>query len=303
MAEGRRIDQFLTNFATSYNPPNGLGDFIAPPFKVKKDSGLFVKYDKDWLRVYDTEITGRGEGQEVEYKTNEDTYKCRLHELSKYVSDEKKENTDKPVNLDTNAVKILKDALVLSRDKRIVDIAFNPAIVTNNDSPSVKWDVVSNGLPISDIKKSMVEVNTASTGKVPNAILMNLDVAMAITETDNFTRLFKYTSSEKLFNVMAALRNLGLEPLIYNDFACNTSEGMAGDPGAESMIGNDVLVFHRETPTLETQTFMYSPFVTKARHEVDSKRQRRGVKHFLSEKIGELLVDASCAYLWTDVLT
>lgn len=302
--ESIHTNQFLTNFATRYKSADGIADFIATPFKVNRPSDKYATFDQSWNRVYDAKISGREEGQEIQYGTGEGTYSCDEYELSKFVKYRDKRNADKPFNLDKNAVKHLMNAMTLARDKRVVDIAFSASVVTATSVPAIKWDVAATGLPIEDMKTAIATINRNSAGRRPNKIVMNLDTALGISKTDNFKDYFKYTNSDKLFEIMSALRNLGLEPKIYNDFGVNTNEGGASDPGVENMIGDKVLIFYDDgAPDTEAQTFMYSPFTLKSRYEVDTKKERRGDKHFLYEEIDELLVDASCAYLFTDVLT
>jgi hypothetical protein len=303
MAEYIHTNQFLTNFATRYKSPMDIADFIAPPFKVKRPSDKYAIFQKDWMRVYDAKIGGRQEGQEITYDVTSGTYECEEYELSKFISHRARRNADAPFRLDENAVKHLKDAMTIARNKRIIDIAFNTAVVTQTSVPSNKWDNVTSGTPIEDIKTAIIAITNGSAGRQPNKITMSLDVAMGITKTDNFKEYFKYTNSDKLFQIMDALKNLGLTPRIYTDFGVNTNEGGASDPGVESMIGDKVLLhFDDGAPTTDTQTFMYSPFTLAKRYSVDTKKERRGDKHYLYEEIDELLVDATCGYLFDNVL-
>ena len=73
--------------------------------------------------------------------------------------------------------------------------------------------------------------------------------------------------------------------------------------GAETIWNDSVLIFRREpTPTLETRTFMYSPFMIKDQIRRIRKDEERGTKFEILEEIDELLVDATSAFLITNTL-
>ncbi len=91
--------------------------------------------------------------------------------------------------------------------------------------------------------------------------------------------------------------------MVAGMFGGNTQEGGASDPGAEQIWSDSVLIFHRQaTPTLETRTLMYSPFLIMNRVTRERIDRQRGFRLEMLEDIDELLVDATLGYLITNTL-
>jgi hypothetical protein len=301
------IDQLLTNMATRYKVSQDVADFIAPPFKVIRFSDKYAEYDKSTYRIYNNKIGGRQVAKEISYNVISSPYICEEYSLSKFISNKARQNADKPINVEYDGIKALKDAQMIAREKRVADIAGNASIVTQTVSAGGDWDTVASGTPIADIRLAMATVFSTHT-IVPNAIMIPVDVALQTIGTDEYRDYFKYNgaSQNDLFNIVSGLRNLGLEPMLAGMFGANTAEIGTSNPGIETIWSDSVLVFHREvTPTLETRTFMYSPFTVKdeiRRIEGSTEQKQRGVLFDIREEIDELLVDATGAYLITNTL-
>lgn len=305
MSEAIKIDQFLTNFATRYKLKNPVADFIAPPFKVKRVSDLYGTYGKGNQRVYNNKVSGREVAKETTLSVGQETYNCELYSLSSFLLDRIRDNTDFPINLEKDKTRQLVEDMARAREYRVAQIAGNSSIITQGATPSTKWDNVSSGTPVADILTAMATIHENSQEEA-NAIVMTLSVALKMIKTNEWKEYFKYTDTgiKSLFNVVSGLRQLGLEPMISGVFANSTQMGAASDPQSEQIWGDNVLVFHREpNPTLESRTLMYSPFTFMNRTERIVKVEERGEKFIMTEEVDELLVDAQCGYLFSDVLS
>jgi hypothetical protein len=222
--------------------------------------------------------------------------------LSFFIEDRKKKNSDKPVNLEMDAVKQTKRAQRLAREKRITDTAAASGLYSaaQSSDKSGAWSTASSGTPVSDMINASKAVWTNSSGYKANRVVVPMDVAMVAIQTDEWKDYFKYTDSSKkdLFDFITGVRNIGLEPKIAGSFGLSTYENTASDPAGESLWGENVLVFYGEnSPTLQSRTFMYSPFM-----EYDQVRRyringERGENIEIYEDIDELVVDRNCAYL------
>jgi hypothetical protein len=306
MADTIHIDKLLTNFATRYRVNDDVAEFIAPSFKVKHNSDKYTIYGKEALRLYDNKIAGRQEAREIDVDITQGDYSCEEYSLSKFVSDRKRNNTDRPINMDQDAVRKLKDAQMIAREKRVADIAGDNSIITQTVDASGDWDTISSGTPIADIRLGMKTIWQSQAGaQKANAITIPVDVATLCVGTDEWRDYFKYTgmAANEQFSIISGLRHLGLEPMLAGVFGGNTNEGGASDPGAEAIWSDSVVIFARQpTPTLETRTFMYSPMITKDRIQREVMKKQRGTSFDIYEDIDELLVDASAAYLITNTL-
>lgn len=296
-------DKLLTNFATAYKVKNPVADYISPPFKVIRPSDKYAEYTKSTLRVYDNKIKGREKPKEISWNATDSTYECEEYTLDKFISNRKLRNSDKPIDLKRDATKQLKQAQMLAREKRILDIAGSNSIVTQTIAPA-DWDIVATGTPVADILTAIDTIHDSTLEKA-NRFVSTMKVALALIKTDEWKEYFKYTTTgfNKLFDAIAGLRNLGLDPQIASAAGLSTYEGTASDPALEIMWGEKALVFYSEPrPTLNTRTFMYSPFTKMNIMSQTEAKRERGVYINIWEEIDELLVDATCAYLFTNTL-
>lgn len=301
----QNVNTFLTNFATGYKQWPDPNEFIAPSFKVKFEDGKYTEYTKSVLRIYDDKISGSEKPKEVQWNVDETTYSCEEYSLGKFVSDKKKAQAEAPVNLDKDAVKMVKRFHMMAREYRIQNIAGNAAVITNNGTPAIKWDQAA-GTPISDILDQMATIQRATAGYIPNRIAMETRVALKMIKTTEWKNYFQPTDkgfTNGLWNAVAGLRNLGLEPFLLNNFGLSESKCTASDPTSEPLWDKKCLLFYCEpTPTLQTRTFMYSPYVARELVITTREPRRRGVYHDIYSDIDELLVDVDCAYLFTNCI-
>ena len=297
-------DRYLSNFATTYRVGGGVGDFVAPPFKVNRYADRYAVWDKSNQRIYDAKVVGREIAKEIDCAVSYAEYFCERYKLAKFLEDRTRDNTDIPINIEQKFVQDVKDAILVACEKRIYDIAGNASIVTQTSSPSNKWNNKTSGTPISDILTKKVTVLKACQ-KEPNRILMTAEVALQMIQCDEYKDYFKYTEGgrQDIFSAINGLRNIGLEPMIAGMFAGNTNPGGASDPGSELMWGESVLMFYSEPqPSLQARTFMYSPYTYKDQVMRIREERQEGTIFELREERDELLVDATCAYLWTNTL-
>ena len=301
----QETNRFLTNFATSYKLRNPVADFIAPPFRVKYEDGKYVEYNKTAFRIFDDKITGSEHAKEIQWDIDEATYSCEEYSMEKFVSDKKKEQAVDPIRLDRDATKMLKQFHHLAREYRVNAIAGNAAIVTQTAAIASAW-AAAGGTPVTDILTGMATVENSTAGYIPNRIVIPGQVALRMIQTTEWRDYFKYTDSgfkNGLFNAVSGLRQLGLTPMITSVHGLSTSKLGASDPASEPMWSDNVLLFYCEpNPSLETRTFMYSPYVKKDIMFTTREPRRRGQYVTIYTDIDELLVDAQCAYLLTNCL-
>jgi hypothetical protein len=300
-------NQFLSNFLLGYKLANPVADFVAPPFLVNRPSDKYGIYNKTQNIVYQNEVSNDEEPKEIDYQVTQGTYTCREHSLAKGVRWRARRNTDSPFNLDYDAVRFLKRSQAIAREYRVASIAASSSIVLNNANvASTPWSTVATGTPLDDIIKAMATISDVTGGYIANRIVIPTKSALSMVKTTNWKDSFKWSSmgfGAGLFSVADGLRNLGLEPMIT---AVQGTSGMSitgSDPGQETIWGANVLVFYCEpNPSLETRTFMYSPYTLRDVIETIKEQKKRRDLHTIYEEIDELLVDQNCAYLIQNTL-
>ena len=300
-----RLDRLLSNFALSYKLQNRVADFVAPPFGVARPVDKYAVFTKgNTFRVYDLEMSRGEEAKQTEIEHTDAYYQTKRYSNSTWIDDLDASNMDGTWKLDYVKTKHILDIHRLAREQRVFKLATNAAIVTQTSSPSTAWSAAG-GTPISDILNAMDVVYKNST-VIPNAIIFPMSVALKAIQTAEWKDYFKRSDvgAPKLFDLTSGLRTIGLEPMIAGAFGVNTPMGSASDPGVEQLLGNNVILFHREqNPTLETRTFMYSPFCKEM--EVIKRfifQERHGYSLECSSVVQELMVDPQCGYLLTNCL-
>jgi hypothetical protein len=298
-------NSFLTNLVTSYKLSEPVADFISPPFQVRLEAGKYASFNKSLNRIWDDLITGSEEAKEIQWDVDENSYACEEYSMAKFVSDKKKNNSIAPINLDITAVQMLKRFHALAREYRVYQIAGNASVVTQTTGLGGDWDTVATGTPVGDILAGMGTVVANTGGYKPNRIVIPLQVALAMITTTEWLTYFAYTSNGftgGLFDAVAGLRHLGLEPMVTSLMGANNFKS-ASDPTDEAIWSDSVVMFYCEpTPNLECRTFMYSPYTAKDQIFTTRMPRRRGVYHDIYSDIDELLIDAQCAYLFTNAL-
>lgn len=297
-------DQYLSQFAMSYKAADDVADFIAPGFRVNRHADKYVKYSKDAFRIYDNKLAPREVPKEINWKGQDGSYFCERYGHSAFIDNDELTNVDKPVDLEKRKSQGLKTAMMLAREKRVFAVAGSTALIPNTGI-AAGWATASSGTPVENIKTACAAIYNATGGMKANRIVMGYEAALKASSCSEWKEYFKYTGSSNIWDLLAGLRNLGLDGRIAGAFGLNTNLGGTSDPAIETIWGDTVLVYYCEpTPSLDTMTFMYSPYLYKDQvivtKEGEVKRQN-GYTIDMVERIDELLVNASCGYLLTNV--
>lgn len=299
----KHTDIYLTNFIQRYQSPAIDAEFIAPSFKVKRPSDKYLIYGKDNMRVYDDTIGRREPIKEIDLFADEATYTCVEHGVGAFVYDRDQSNVDRPIRVMEEKTKHIKDSKERNRCYRVYQIAASTSLVPTQ-AITAQWTAVTTATPVHDILNAMAAIEN-SIGVKPNSIIMNFQSAVNAIKTDNWKEYFKYTDSgfkNGLWNLISGLKHLGLDPRVSSDRGVSSYDGCSSDPDWETMLGDKVLIFYRESnPTTQSNCFMFSPFVKRDIVEKFRKDEQRGYKITCYDDIDELLVNANAARILNNV--
>jgi hypothetical protein len=232
----------LTNISVAYR--QDADQFIAskvfPAVPVDHKSDVYWKVNKgDWfrdearVRADATESVGSG------YELSEDTYNATVRAIHKDIGNQTRQNADSNFNLDQEATNFVTDRLLLQRE-----VQFNRDYLTTGvwgtelagvaSAPSasqfVQWSDYDNSNPIKDVKKAKRNM-AASTGFLPNTLVLGYDVWDALTEHPAFIDKFKYTSADVVTEQTVA-RYFGLQNIYVSQAIINNGkEGLADSFG------------------------------------------------------------------------
>jgi hypothetical protein len=307
--EEKRNDQYLTNFIKTESEGESVADFIAPAFPVNYPSDKYLIFGKQNLRYYDDKIVGRAPSKEVSPEADSGTYSCEEYESAFYVLDRAIRNTNgvAGIRLREQKAAFARTVHHRAREKRIWDIAGSTSIVTQYSALANAWDTPASATPITNILNGISTIYS-STGLVANRIVLSLSAALKAIQSAEYKDYFKYTETgikESLFNLVAGLRNLGLEPRISGMRSLSTYEIGTSDPTVELISGvGKVLIFYgQDSPNTESNCFMFSPYTVKDMVKTWRDTQtERGEHGTIYTEIDELLVNAYAAYLYTGAI-
>lgn len=297
---------FLTNFVEKHKLQAQIDEFIAPSFRVRLEAGRYLRYTEDIHRIWENKITGRQKSLEIQWQAEEESYACEEYGMSKFISNKAKAQAVDPIKLEVEAGIRLKYYQSQARSWRVWQIAGSAAIVTQTINIGAAW-AGAGGTPVSDILTGMGVIE-ASLGVRANRILIPTQTALNMIQTTEWRNYFAYAGNYGVaggaqFNPVSGLRALGLQPLMTSIRGLSTPKCTTSDPAGEGLIADSVLLFYCEpTPSTNTMTFMYSPYVFKDVMARTVEKRERGVYLDIYEDIDELLIEPNCAYLMTNCI-
>ena len=305
----QNVNTFLTNFVQGYRARTvSTADFIAPPFQVKLEAGKYVEYNKTVFRVWDDKIIGDEEAKQIQWDVDQNTYACEEYSMGKFVSNKKKAQAIDPIRLDLDASRMLARFHAKAREYRVNAIAGSTAIVTNGVALASAWATPTTAVPVQNLLDGMASIAALLPMEEFESrfrILIPIEVALKMIQSTDWKSYFiNHATVEKaLFSAVDGLRAMGIEPLMCSPMGLSEPKGSASDPKVESLWSDNVLLFFCEpNPTVDSQTFMYSPFVAQNMILTTPNNRRRGVYHDIYSDIDELLVNADAAYLLSNAL-
>jgi hypothetical protein len=258
----------LTNISVAYR--QDASQFIAtkvfPAVPVDHKTDLYWKIDKgDWfrdearVRADATESVGSG------YNLSTDTYNAVVRAIHKDIGNQARQNADAPFNLDQSATEFVTDRLLLQREAQFnrdflttgvwgTDIAGVAA--TPSASQFIQWSDYDNSDPIKTIKTWKRAV-VASTGMLPNTLVLGFDVWDALQEHPAFIDKIKYTSSDVITEAVVA-KYFGLQNIYVSQAVINS--GKEGQSDSFDFITGKValLAYVAPNPGLLTPTAGYT---------------------------------------------
>lgn len=200
------IDAILTNISTAYIQRSGfIANQVFPVVPVDKQSNKFFVYNKgDWFRD-EAEIRGDGmESVASGYTLSTDTYSCDVYSIAKDIGYQLLANADAPLNPKRDATEFVTQRLLLKQEKDWVSTFFKTSVWGQTDQTGVsgapttnqfrQWSDYVNSDPLVDVE-GWKETILASTGMMPNTLVLGYQVYRQLKNHPDVVDRFKYTSS------------------------------------------------------------------------------------------------------------
>ena len=209
------IDAVLTNISTAYIQRSGfIAGQVFPIVPVQKPADKFFVYNKgDWFR---DEAEVRGDGMEAVasgYSLSTDTYSCDVYAIAKDVGYQLLANADAPLSPKRDATEFVTQRLLLKQEKDWVSTFFKTSVWGQTDQTGVsgapstnqfrQWNDYVNSDPLQDVE-GWEETILASTGMMPNTLVLGYQVFRQLKNNPDIVDRFKYTSSATVTTDMLA---------------------------------------------------------------------------------------------------
>lgn len=147
-----QVNKLLTNVSVMTNPEGHIADEIFPVLNVKQYSGEIGKYGNSHFRIVDDLQTGKSEVRMVDSVTRSlQTYNIQSHALRGLVTKRDYANVEDPFDAEADEVFGITTAIKTIKEVGVASALFNTSLITQNVTPSVKYDTFATSDPFVDI--------------------------------------------------------------------------------------------------------------------------------------------------------
>lgn len=251
--QGLRLSITLTGIAIEYRPKNFVIDRILPGVGSATEQGIYYTWDFGNFNVPETLRNPRAVYKEIDFTATEQTFKAREDGLEGRIDDRERRQAVGILDPDAGLTRRLTNAILLSRERRGINLLTNPANITQNTTlvGAAQWtDPTSD--PAADASTAQSTIR-AATGWTANVVAMG-------QSTRNALRLHPAV----IDFVEGARPNdqdladfFEVEEVVVAGAVYNTArEG--GTTALSDLWGGDVLFFHRTAnPSIDEPNFGY----------------------------------------------
>lgn len=182
------IDRPLTNISIAHF--QSTQDFVFPRFfphiPVQHASDTFTVYPQGYFnRIHDTKRGDETAANSITYDTAKDSYTVDEDALRIFISDKKIANADGERRIVMEATEVVTNAMMVKREKMFADFFLNTDSTWDMNKTGTaagtgtnefkKWSEAMSD-PIGDVRAWKREIVQKSGGRMPNKMLMTLDV-------------------------------------------------------------------------------------------------------------------------------
>lgn len=267
-------DAYLTgySYALQQDDASFIAGVASSRIPVEQEAGKYNVYNPGYFWRDEAQVRPLG-GRPVQvgYGLDEGNYSAQEWALEHTIDDRQRRNarSDRQINLDENATRLLTGKQMIRADRMWADKFFKAGVwameITGvagapneaNDE-FLQWgDAASN--PISDVEDWKERIR-AATGMEPNTLVLGANVRKRLKNHPDFIERTKYTSSAAITNaIMAALfevENVRVARALYNAAAERMPDDDKGGRDLRYIVDpNAVLLAYIDpNPTIDSPT-------------------------------------------------
>lgn len=270
------VDTLLTGISVAYanTADKFVADQVFPRVPVQQRSGKYATYSKaDFLR---DEMKYRAPGSISAgggFRTSTSNYFAEVFAYHVDVDDQTVANATVPFEPVRDATQYITQKELIKREVAWCSNFFTTSVWTGGKKASgsagdlvagtdfTKWNDASS-TPIEDVQTQAAEIE-AATGILPNTLVINRRVAMALRNHPDIVDRIKYTQGQPVSEDIIA-RLLGVDRVLIAAGVKNSAqEGLSNS--SDFIAGNNaLLVYAAQSPSLMTPsggyTFVWSGY-------------------------------------------
>jgi hypothetical protein len=251
------VNPLLTNISVAYSNEDYIAGKLFPTVEVDKETGLYFVVDKENLRApADARRSEFGRANRVSNTLTQAAYALEEKSLEAPISDRVMRQYDDPFNPKANATKLVKDKLLLDKEKDLAATIAASTVSGNNLDTSASWATAATDI-LAQIRTGRTFIQK-STGKKANTVLLSKDSYDAIMKNTAFIAAVQYTSFPSESQLRAKLAEwFDVERVLVGEAVENTAK--EGQTDVLDYIWKDlaVVAYVAPNPALETPSAGY----------------------------------------------
>lgn len=248
LAQSRVIDPILSTHAQGYQRPGNVGLRLFPTVTVQAYAGQIIEFGKEGFRRYNTQRAPGTATKRITFGYSGKPYAIVPNALEAVVPNENRADAAAVPELDlaTDAVDVVLDAMELSHEFTCADIARNAANYDVNHKVALvganRW-LGASGTPSKDIANAKNAIRE-SIGIRPNTVLLSATAFAALEFNADILDRIKYTGRDAVTtDILAKLWNV-------QNVIVGEAVGASGQADTFGDVwGDDVIVAYVAPPT------------------------------------------------------
>ncbi|MCW3053302.1 MAG: hypothetical protein JWN14_2472 [Chthonomonadales bacterium] len=223
-SQGVHNDVFLTNVSVAYRNQSYVAPMVFPICPVPKRTDKYAVYKSDtFLRASGLNANGRPQSlrrpgtrsQQITWDVSNQSYSCEEFARNYPITDAERKLADSPISIEVDTTESLTDTIMLDNEIQVA----NKAMLRSNYASANKVQLVTTttswaaatGKPLSvDIPNGKRAVKSG-TLKAANAMALNYNASIVLSQNAEYVDRFKYTSKETVTNAGLIPNINGLE--------------------------------------------------------------------------------------------
>jgi hypothetical protein len=265
------VDRPLTNISIAFlqKAEMFIADRVFPNIPVSKQSDKYFTFPRGMFNR--DEMAKRADCTEaavVGYTVSTDSYYADVWALAHQIGDQRRANSDSPLQPDREAVELLSHKAMIRRERAWAADYFVTGVWTNEragvasgptGSQFLRWDV-SGSDPVGIVEAAKTTMLN-STGFEPNTLVLSRAVWAALRNHADLKDRVKYTGSNQVpgvVNLQALAQVMDVERILVAKAIHNSAVEGAADSHGAIMGKNALLAYVAPSPGLMTPSAGYT---------------------------------------------